>query len=267
MGSQPQYRADLADTAMPEILYTIYKHRVAGVVEARKEEVTKKVFIREGHVIWATSSDLNDSLGAFLRHTGRLTVEDFRMVMERRRQSHQLLGEILVDTGLLSPAEIYQAVREQVEAVVWSLFAWSEGEVTFEIGDIPPGGMVRIGLPMRQVILTGIERTPAAHGKQLAARLGGRDTVYEPCYQLGDLIEVAIDRDPTRLLQLVNGHRTLYEVCSSGPGSTLENAKLIYGFHVLGLIRRRKGEIAKSQTKSRSATRIKFKTGSDRIQS
>ncbi len=264
MGSQPQYRADLAETALPEILFTIYRHRVPGIVEARRDDVTKKVFVRDGDVVWASSSDLNDSLGAFLRHTGRLTVDDFRKVMERREQSHQRMGEILVETGLLAPGEIYQAVREQVEAVVWSLFSWSEGEVSFEIGDLPPGGMIRIGLPMRQVILTGIERTPAAHGKQLAARLGGRDTVYEPCYQLGDLIEYALDRDPTRLLQLVNGQRTLFEICSAGPGKTLENAKLMYGFHVLGLIRQRGDENAESVGKPRTKTRIQFKTGRDR---
>ena len=52
-----QYRGDLRQTALPEILFTIYLHRVPGVIECRRDDVLKKVVLRDGAVVHAASSD------------------------------------------------------------------------------------------------------------------------------------------------------------------------------------------------------------------
>ena len=59
---------------------------------------------------------------------------------------------------------------QQMAAIVWSLFSWEDGEVTFSIGEFEEKGMIRIHLPMQQVILQGVKRVPDA--KALVARLG-----------------------------------------------------------------------------------------------
>src|SRR3990172_2479362 len=130
-----QYRGDLRTTALPEMLYTIYRARVAGVVEAQRSGASKKVWIKDGSVVHASSSDRNDSLGVFLRRAGRISQDDFAATMRQREGSEQRLGELLIERGLLSPAAVYGAIREQVEAVVWSLFSWEDGEVTFSLGE------------------------------------------------------------------------------------------------------------------------------------
>ena len=76
-GRSFEYRGDLAERALPEILYTIDRFNVAGVIEAEKDGVVKSVHIKDGRVIHAASSDLNDSLGTFLRRRGRLTEDHY----------------------------------------------------------------------------------------------------------------------------------------------------------------------------------------------
>ena len=39
-------------------------------------------------------------------------------------------GQILIEEGMLAPGDLYQAIRGQVESIVWSVFAWQTGEVT-----------------------------------------------------------------------------------------------------------------------------------------
>jgi hypothetical protein len=53
---------------------------------------------------------------------------------------------------------------------------------------------------------------------------------------------VALDEGELKLLRLVDGKRTLYEVCTSGPFSPAENARLVYALYVLRLIRRRNAD-------------------------
>ena len=42
----------------------------------------------------------------------------------------------------------------------------------------------------------------------------------------------------------MDGRRTLYEVCTEGPFSAAENAKLMYAFHVLRMVGREDAEAA-----------------------
>lgn len=233
-----QYRGDLRETALPEMLFTIYLHRVPGMIECRRADAVKKVLLRDGAVIHASSTDRHDSLGTYLLNAGRITPDQFTLTDRIRSSStDKRHGELLIEHGILSPAQLYDAIQEQIRCIVWSLFSWEEGEVSFSIGEFEDAGMIRIHLPMRQVILQGVKRTPDA--KALVARLGRKETVFEPVWTTEDLVEVALDETELKLLRLVDGKRTLYDVCTHGPMSPAENARLVYALHVLRLIRRR----------------------------
>jgi hypothetical protein len=261
-----QYRGDLSQTALPEILYTIDRFQVPGVIEASRGEVVKQVFIKEGNVVHAISTDRNDSLGTYLQRSGVLSPEVYLETMRERERSNRRYGVLLIERGLLSPAEIYRAIRKQIEAIVWGLFYWQEGSVVFSIGEFRESDSVRIQLPMRQVILQGIKRAPDA--KALVARLGRKETILEPCHKTEQLIELALDGDEYKLLSLVDGRRTLYEICTRGPHSASENAKLLYAFQILQLIRAAAPETATAPEPRKSegtgAIRIRFKTQGDK---
>ncbi|HYL05069.1 MAG TPA: DUF4388 domain-containing protein [Thermoanaerobaculia bacterium] len=259
-----QYRGDLSQTALPEILYTVDRFQVPGVMEAQRGPLIKRVFIKEGNVVHASSNDREDSLGRYLEVAGLLSREQFDDTMRERERTNKRYGVLLMERRLLSPGEIYRAIRKQIEAIVWSLFAWQEGSVSFSIGEYREPESVRIQLPMRQVILHGIKRAPNA--KAMVARMGRKETVFEPCYQVEELIEIAMDSDEYKLLQLVDGHRNLFEVCTQGPHSAAENGKLLYAFQVLQLIRRvnmDKPE-GRSAIRETGAIKIRFKTHGDK---
>ena len=231
-----QYRGDLRQTALPEMLAIIHQARVAGVIEAVLGDVTKRIFLENGYVVHASSSDLADSLGGYLRRVGRLSEGDFRAAMAKRASGGRRLGELLIEQGTLAPAQVFQAIREHVEAIVWSLFAWEEGDVTFKIGAIDARELVRIQIPLRQVIVQGVKR--AANAKSLVTRMGGKETLFGPSYKLEDLIDIALDAEEYRLLAMVDGKRSLYELATKGPLAPPENARLLYAYSVLQLIRK-----------------------------
>ena len=246
-----QYRGDLRETALPEMLFTIYLHRVPGVVECRAGALLRRIHLRDGAVVHASSTDRRDSLGVFLLESGKMTRDQHALTAGIREASpDKRLGEVLIEHGVLSPAQLYEAIQDQIRNIVWSLFSWEEGEVTFSIGDFEDKGMIRIHLPMQQVILHGVKRVPDA--KSLVARLGRKDTVFEPTWATEDLIAAALDDTELKLLRLVDGKRTLYDVCTQGPYSPAENARLVYALYVLRLIRR--------QPPGSGVVKIRFRT-------
>ena len=231
-----QYRGDLRQTGLPEMLAIIDQTRITGVVEAELGEVTKRIYLENGYVVFASSDDIADSLGGYLRRIGRLTDAEFHAAMQKRAKSGERLGEVLIEQGVLSPGQVFQGIREHVEGIVWSLFAWEDGTVTFRLGGFDVNEIVRIQIPLRQVIVQGVKR--GANAKSLVGRMGGREILFEPSYRLEDLIEVALDADEYRLLALVDGKRTLYELATKGPLAAQDNARLLYAYSVLQLIRK-----------------------------
>ncbi|MDH3253786.1 MAG: DUF4388 domain-containing protein [Acidobacteriota bacterium] len=255
MNKKFQYRASLAETTLPEMLQTIHRFRVPGIIEARNDQIIKRVFLRDGYVIHAASNDRNDSLGEHLMRGGKLTAAEHRRLAEVRSREEKRFGVLLLEQRLLTPAEVYAAIRGHIEEIVWSLFYWEQGEVSFSVGDSGDREMVQIQLPLRRVILEGIERAPEA--KPLVGRLGRKDTVFEPSFRWEQLIELALDEAEYRLLTAVDGKKTLYDLCSLEPLSAAENAKLLYAFVVLRLVRRA-GAVAGTST---GRVKVQLNTG------
>lgn len=254
-GDQPIFRGELSETSLPEVLSTINRHSMPGVVEANRDGIVKRIFIREGYILFATSSDRADSLGRFVIDRGLISPAAATELAKARDSGTSRLGEVLVERKFLPPAEVQDAIRKQIEGIVWSLFTWERGEVTFRIGQVDEPNLIRIDLPLRYAVLRGVEKVPDA--KRLVARLGRKDTVYEPCHRTEDLIEIALDADEYKQLCLVDGKRTLYDLCTQGPRSPGDNGKMLYAFQVLQLIRQR------AEDRSSGGIKIKFRTEND----
>ena len=235
MANQFQYRGTLDETSLPEMFYTIFRHRVPGLIDISRGGINKRIHISNGYVLHASSTDRADRLGAYLYRSGKVSRQDLERTIRRREQTGGKHGQLMIEDGLLSPGALYEAIRGQMEAIVWSVFSWQEGELHFRIGEFTDPA-IRIHFPMRQVILRGIQRIPDI--KPLLARLGTKKTVLRPDFGTEDLIEIALSKDEYALLRLVDGRRTIFDICTLGPFGVSENARLLYAFHVLKLIAR-----------------------------
>ncbi len=249
------FKASLSESTLPEMLYSIHRFRVPGVIEARNAQTTKHIYIREGYVIHAASTDREDSLGAHLVRQGKVTEDQYKQLSQELQNAGQRLGVLLLKRRLLTPDAVRRAIREHIAEIVWSLFFWREGEVSFSVGEFHGPEMVQIQLPMRQVIVRGIRRAPQA--RPLVSRLGRKDTVFEARFGWEELIELGLDGDETQMLELVDGKRTLYHLCAEGPLAPAENAKLLYAFQVLQLVRRTEAATRTGPVK------VQLKTGGD----
>lgn len=232
--SQFQYTGNLEETYLTDMLALILQYQVPGVMEISNEDCEKQIYLRDGIVVHAASTDKADRLGAHLYREGLLSREDLLVTMRERDGSDKRHGQVILERGLLSPKDLYEAIRGQMEAIVWSVFRWQKGQVTFKIGDLDKQDQIQIYLPIRQVIVRGIKEV--ADTKSLVARLGKKSTIFGPVYRTEDLIELALEKDDYTLLSLIDGKRRFYDICNLGPFSMSENARLIYAFRLLGLV-------------------------------
>jgi len=229
------YRSDLEKTPLPEILSTVNRYGVPGVLEVTHDDFKKRVYLLEGDIIFATSTDRSESLGEYLVRADEITSEELkRSTDELANTPGARHGEILVRMGLLGREKLGAAVRKQVQAIVWSLFNWTDGAVSFNVGRSKDDEVFKIKIPTARAIIAGCRRI--GDPKVITARMGGRASVLKRLPRPPHLEKLRLEPDERELLELVNGKRTLYELCEEGPASAGANARVLYAFSELQML-------------------------------
>ncbi|MCG3191362.1 MAG: hypothetical protein DIJKHBIC_00588 [Thermoanaerobaculia bacterium] len=237
-----------------EVLQTVHRYRVPGVVSALRDGIEKKIFIWNGDVIFASSGDREDSLGHYLLRMGRLTQQEFDRSVEVLLESSgkKRHGDVLVELGILTEEELYLLVKKQVKEIIFSTFDWDDGTVTFSVGQYKTDELIKLEMPTRQMIFEGVKSIEDAHVKRLVSIIGPSVTVFHPSFREEDLEDLELEKRERRYLELVDGVRTFRELIALGPGNSFFNARLIYAFFVLRLISKKE--------QSKAIKKIQWKT-------
>ncbi len=234
-GDEHVFSDDLSEVALPQMLATIHRHGVPGVIECSRGTDRKQVYFLDGDVIFATSSDREESLGQYLLMKGRISPAQLEVSSrEIGRFPGRRLGAIMVQMGFLGAHEVAVAIREQVQQIVWGLFNWSYGLVEFRVGRMREHDGQQVSISTPRVIMAGCKRIIDA--KIVTARLGGRNTVLQRREWPDHLSGFQLERGERSLLDMVDGKTNLFKLCEQGPLSPGINARVLYALSELGVV-------------------------------
>jgi hypothetical protein len=228
-----EYRGDLAVTPLPEILATIGRYRVPGALSISAAERLRRIYVDGGVVVFATSNEPEVWLGTYLIRQGVLPEEAVRSAEERLAGDGVRLGQILLRLELLDRAALDLAIAEQVREILWGGFDWESGEVVFEIGARRSDETIRIDLPIAEVIVAGVRRVRAV--RRLIERLGSGHGLLERTN--GPVPAGLFAPDEAAFHADVDARTPVQLLCQKGPGTVAENARLLYAFFCLDLVR------------------------------
>lgn len=100
-----------------------------GVLTASCGELERSVYLHRGDVVWASSTSMEDRLGALLVARGRITSEQLELVMHEG--GGKRLGRLCVEHGFLSAHELWTMVQEQLTEIFDRLLATETGVWSF----------------------------------------------------------------------------------------------------------------------------------------
>jgi hypothetical protein len=237
------FKGSLAENPLPEVLQKINYYKVPGVLTSEDSQGKKQIFIVGGEIIFASSSFPQDRLGEFLLEQERITSAQYETSVRDMRSTNKRQGTVLVEAGVLTPQELFESVKQQVMAIVWSLFNWTDGEVTFKVGKYKDDEIIKLNLDTRFAILEGIKRMKDP--KRLVKRLGRREDVFEPTdHALTLLPSLPLSTEDKGVFRLVDGERTFLQVIQTSSLDSGKTAKVLYALFVLGLIRKKNDSIS-----------------------
>lgn len=149
--------ADVRAFALPDLLHLLHDAKKSGFLCFVHGDHAKSVYLHQGEVVFATSNQRVDRLGECLLRAGVINLDQLHEA-ERCFEGEGRFGKVLVERGFLTPRELWNGVKYQVEETVRSLFAYTAGVVQFWEGDVQPDNVVRLSLPTARLVEEGMQR-------------------------------------------------------------------------------------------------------------
>jgi hypothetical protein len=148
--------ADVRAFPLADVLAMLHDAGKSGFLCFGEGELQKSVYLHRGEVVFATSNQTVDRLGECLLRAGIVELEQL-CEAERCWTPPTRFGKVLVERGFLTPRELWNGVKHQVEEIVRSLFSHTAGCLHFWEGLVQPDNVVRLSLPTRRLIAEGLE--------------------------------------------------------------------------------------------------------------
>jgi hypothetical protein len=149
--------ADVRAFPVADLLHMLHASARSGFLFFENGSHEKAVYLHRGEVVFASSNQAVDRLGECLLRAGAITLEQYREA-KRVYSPPGHFGKILVERGFLTPRELWNGVKAQVEEIVRTLFSYGAGMLLFWEGEVRPDNVVRLSLPTRRLIAEGMRR-------------------------------------------------------------------------------------------------------------
>jgi two-component system, OmpR family, response regulator len=128
----------LQEISLTDLLQNLISSKTSGTLTLRSDRAEKSIYIKEGHIVFASSNLSEDRLGHVLIHTGKMTPEQVEGALKLKGATNRKFGAVVVELGFLPPKELFEGLKLQVKEIIYSLFRWEDGDYRFTPGELPP---------------------------------------------------------------------------------------------------------------------------------
>lgn len=218
---------------LAELLVDLQQSGETGVLEIRAEGIRTDLTLQRGRPVFAEGGSLRQTLGRLLLRRGEIGEEDYVRVIERMTESlirneSVRMGEVLVELGLLRPAEVFEALALQVREKILACFQWESFEFAFRPREAACGELAPFRCPpVEALVLEGLRtHFDAERLRPILRPHAERFPLVE-----GDASEIArrfrMNPSEQRLLHAIDGSRSLAALRRDGPLESLHAGQLL----------------------------------------
>jgi hypothetical protein len=217
--------------AFPFLLVDLHRQGATGSLKVEGPTHQKALYLRGGRILFGSSNDPRDQLGAILVESGKLTAEQLEDVNKKVGPGNPL-ARALSDSGIVSQRELSEAARAKVERILSDVLSYPAGSFEFEDGVLPKGA-VDLKLSTERLFVTAVRRI-SDRGFVLR-HLEGLDVVLKASAGQEERIG-EVQSETSNLESQLDGSLSLKEAASRSGIEEFEAAKIACALIFLKLV-------------------------------
>ncbi len=239
-GTADALSGDIAAIPLGEILQVLQMQRQTGVLDVTDGKVEVLIVLRDGFIDFAQAKNASPEfrLGRYFIESGLMTAAQLEQAVREASESKRLLGDMVLQSGLVSEDDLRKALIRQTSEVIYDVLRRQKGRfVLTRDSPLPEAASARLGLPVASIVMEGFRRVDewrlieeSIHFDEVLVR-------NEPA--IGTLRAEEFTRQERALLDAVDGHRTVREIIDETHQSSFDTCKTFYRLLQSRLVRRR----------------------------
>ena len=219
-------QGELSSFRLPEVLTFLSTTRKDGTLTVANGEKEAYLFFDQGMLVYAGSNQEQFRLGTILLRKKRITHEERARIDSLMTREGGQFGKLAVQEGAITEAQLRDFLKVQVSEIVYDCFVWHGGQFSFAEEAALPSHAVTIAVDLANLIMEGARRIE--EWEQCVKLLPDNTVVYRVVPKPQDE-KVTLTADEWKILFLINGVRTLEELCHDSEDDPFEVYRVVYG--------------------------------------
>jgi len=228
---EPAFMGSITRFPLADIFSMITMTQKTGALVITSSNISKTIFFQNGDIVFASSTDEEEKIGKILYKLGFITMENLESA-EKEISEGMRFGSILLKKNLISPKELWWAIKYQIEEIVYSVFNLKEGEFSFFENVLPDKDLIRMPVSTQNLLMEGFRRMD--EWQVMKERIPNNSVVLEltentPQVQMSEVVKCVI--------QAIDGKSDINEVIRKTKLGEFNTYKILYQLLKLGVIR------------------------------
>ncbi|MBN2717632.1 MAG: serine/threonine protein kinase [Deltaproteobacteria bacterium] len=160
--NQPKRRGLLEIESPSNTLLTLATSGDTGALICEHDGHRKEVYVRNGMAVYVGSNESAELLGEYLVEKGVIERMELEMALALLPKFHGHLGDTLIALGMLTAVELFKHISGQIEQRLADLLLWNKGKYEFFEGVEVRKGVLEVQLDLvaavRDDLLTKMHR-------------------------------------------------------------------------------------------------------------
>ena len=242
-------RGQLERAPVPRLLAALHRTGRSGVLTLTNERHETWLYFDAGKIVFVGSNDTHQRLGEILVEGELITqaeLDDASEVLTERRGEGLRLGQVLLEQGRVTLEELQWALICQMQRRIQTVFEWEKGRYRFEPGPFPTDESIVLDYDTRDVVLEGVRRIdPYVAFRHLP---DVRLSVRRPEHWASTARALALTSPERRFLEALDDRFRLTEPLDSDAFDPELTVKCLLGFLSVGLLELEVGDGSEEET-------------------
>jgi len=212
---------------LSDLLIGLQRTGKEGTLEIKSGDIEKKIYIKNGDIVFASSNQEQDRFGDVLLQDGRITKEQYDRSVEMMKKTGKKQGAVLVELGYMKPHDLFLGLKRQVEKIIIDMFPLRTGTFYFREGPLPVEEVIPLNLSAANIIYRGIKNIQDM--ELLEEFFPSLDSVLRLSPDPLDLFQdIRLTEDDRKVLALVDGRHSARDILAMSGLDRLEALRTLY---------------------------------------
>ncbi len=228
-----RYTSTCVEETFSELAHLLWTGKLTCYGE---HDIVKEIYWDGGNPVFAMSSNEDERLDKWLLTKGLVAEGILKSAYDIMNKRGKRLGDALIILGAISEEGLERAISDNMKEIILGMFPWNEFTYTKEekISGIKELTSIKDTFPV--LLFEGIRRKTKMDAIESKLQEAGEIVSFSPD-NIFNIEDFKFPQSFNRLMGLINGKRTIYELIAKSGVSHDDAYRFLYTLFLLKLIR------------------------------